>query len=82
MSGSMSGMWKRSYGEGTWAPQPKGAATDNPNLWPPRHISTLPELGPTGERLGSAQPGQATRLKADRSKSYKLTVVARPAVPL
>jgi hypothetical protein len=41
-SGSMSGMWKRNYRKGTRAPPDKRAATDNPNLLPPRHISTLP----------------------------------------
>jgi len=44
MSGSMSGMWKRSYGEVLGHRQPKGAATDKPTLLPPRHISTLPIL--------------------------------------
>ena len=42
MSGSMSGMWKRGYGEVLGHRQTKGAATDKPNLLPPRHISTLP----------------------------------------
>ena len=38
MSGSMSGMWKRSYGELLGHRQTKGAATDKPDLQPPRHI--------------------------------------------
>ncbi len=37
----MSGMWKRSYATATWAPPDERAATDKPNLRPPRHISTL-----------------------------------------
>jgi len=43
MSGSMSGMWKRSYGraaEGT--ARRKRRITDMPGLTPPRHIWTLP----------------------------------------
>jgi hypothetical protein len=41
MSGSMSGMWKRSHGEPLRHRQTKGAATDMFYLTPPRHISTL-----------------------------------------
>jgi len=41
MSGSMSGMWKRSHGRTTKGRQTKGAGTDMFDLQPPRHISTL-----------------------------------------
>ena len=38
MSGSMSGMWKRSHGEPLRHRQTKEAATDMFDLQPPRHI--------------------------------------------
>ena len=41
LSGSMSGMWKRSHGEPLRHRQTKGAATDMFCLKPPRHIWTL-----------------------------------------
>lgn len=36
------GMWRRSYGEGTRAPPDERGGNGQPNLRPPRHISTLP----------------------------------------
>ena len=40
---SMSGVWKRSYGDPLRHRQTKGAATDMVDLTPPRHIPTLPK---------------------------------------
>jgi hypothetical protein len=42
MSGSMRGVWKRSYGEALRHRQPKAADTAKPHLSPPRHIPRQP----------------------------------------
>jgi hypothetical protein len=77
MSGSMSGMWKRSNGRTAKAP-PNGAETDMFGLPPPRHISTLPDSDdfPTAERRQRANAAPTARLR-QRAVVIKLALLLR-----
>ena len=63
--------------------QTKGAATDQPNLMPPRHISTLPELGRIGDRLKSApRLTELPRIQEDALMNQNLSLSLAPIVSL
>ena len=44
LSSSMRGMWKRGYGQTTWAPSDERDGSDKPDLLLPRYIPTLPKV--------------------------------------